>query len=116
MVGHFGEYYYLELADTIMYILKIYLYLLLMNNVVIKKKVNENARKATNTMCMMDYSKSNDCILYIHHLQNERHWSINNYWSCILGYLGGDRLQIVVPKVLAASIGKTPSETLTAPS
>jgi len=46
MERNFGYYYYPEFADTSKYILKVYLYVLLQNNIVIKKEVNENARKA----------------------------------------------------------------------
>jgi len=38
-------------------IIIIYLYVLVNNNVMIKMKVNENARKAAETMSMMDYAK-----------------------------------------------------------
>jgi len=93
-----------------------YLYVLLKNNTVIKKKVNENGRKAAKTMLMMDYAKSNDCVFWILPWQNERQWSINDSWSCILGNLGGDRFQIVINEVLAPFIGKRGSETLPAPS
>jgi len=50
------------------------------------------------------------------HPQNESQWSVNNSWSCILGNLGGDRLQIVINEVLAAIIRKRESEMLPAPS
>jgi len=95
---------------------RIYLYVSLKNNVVIKKKVNENARKAAKSTWMMDYVKSNDWILLIQPWQNERQRSINNPWSCILGYYVGDRLPIVINEVLAAFIGKRESDTLPAPS
>ena len=53
-----------ELTDIpgILEIIIIYIYLLLKENVVIKKKVNENIRNATKTMWMMDCAKMNDCI------------------------------------------------------
>jgi len=47
-------------------ILRIYLYVLLKNNVVIKEKVNENTRKAAKTMWTIDYAKPYDSILWIH--------------------------------------------------
>jgi len=50
------------------------------------------------------------------HLENEQQWSVNNSWSCIFGKLGGDRLQIVINGILAASIGKRECETLHASS
>jgi hypothetical protein len=65
---------------------------------------------------MMDYAKSNNCILWIHPWQNERQWSVNDSWSCILDNLGGDRLRVAINEVLAAFIGKTNSEMLPAPS
>jgi len=36
--------------------------------------------------------------------ENERPRSVNNLWSCILGNLGDDRLDIVIYKVLDAFI------------
>jgi len=48
------------------------------------------------------------------HLQNERQLSVNDCWSCILGQLGGDRLQTVINGVLATFIGKKETETLPA--
>jgi hypothetical protein len=60
---------------------------------VIKKKVNQNARKA---------AKSNDYILWIHPWQDEHQWSVNDSSSSIMGNLGGDMLDIVINKVLAA--------------
>jgi hypothetical protein len=50
------------------------------------------------------------------HHENERQRSINDSWSCILGNLLGERLQIVINEVLAFFIGKTDSEKLPAPS
>jgi hypothetical protein len=50
------------------------------------------------------------------HYENERQRSVNDSWSCILGFLWGDRLQIVINEVLASFIGKTDSGTLPAPS
>jgi len=81
-----------------------------------KKKVNENARKAAKLTCMMDYAKSNDCILWIHPWQNEHQWSVNVSLLCILSHLGGDWLQMFINEVLAAFIGKSECETLPAPS
>jgi len=48
--------------------------------------------------------------------ENEGQRNVNNCWSCILGQLGGDRLQIVINEVLAAHIGKRERETLSAVS
>jgi hypothetical protein len=70
-----------------------------MNNVVIKKKVDENTRKAAKSTWMMDYASWNNCLLWIHPWQNEHQQRVNNSGSCILGNLGGDRLQIVINKV-----------------
>jgi len=50
------------------------------------------------------------------HHENECQRSVNDSWSCILGDLVGDRLQIVINEVLAAFIGKRDSKTLPAPS
>ena len=82
----------------------------------IKKKLNKNARKAAKSTWMMDYTKLNNCVLWIHPWQNERKWSVNNSWSCILRNLRGDRLQIVINTVFAAFVGIRESETLPAPS
>jgi len=30
------------------------------------------------------------------HLENQCQWSMNNYWSCILGNLQGDGLHMVI--------------------
>jgi len=79
-------------------------------------KVNENASKAANSTLMMDYAKSNDCKLWIPSWQNERQRSINDSWSCVLGNLMGDWLQIVINAVFDAFIGKRDSETLPTPS
>ena len=92
------------------------LYVLLKNNRVIKRKVNKNARMAAKSMGMIDYTKSDNCIRWIHPCQKERQRSVNDSWSCILGNLGGDRLQIVINEVLAAVIGKRESQTLPGPS
>ena len=43
---------------------------------------------------------------FLPHHEIERQWSVNDSWSCILGNMGGDRLQIVINEVLAAFIGK----------
>ena len=80
----------------------------------IQKKVDENTRKAARTMWIMDYTKSNDCILWIHLWQNEHQHSVNDSWLYILGNLGDDRLQIVINIVLVAFIGKRESEMLPA--
>jgi hypothetical protein len=94
----------------------IHLYVLLKNNEVIKMKVNENDRKATKSILTMDYAKSTDCILWIHPWHNERQWSVNDFWLCILDNVVGERLRIAINGLLAAFIGKTNSETLPAPS
>jgi len=51
---------------VILEIIILHSYGLLKNNVVINMKANEDGRKAAKTMPMMDYAKSNDCILWIH--------------------------------------------------
>jgi len=50
------------------------------------------------------------------HPETECQRSVNDCWSCIMGYLGGDRLHIAINWLLAAFIGKSESETLSAPS
>jgi len=67
-------------------------------------------------MWMIHYAKSNDSMVWIHLWQNERQRSVNDSWSCIMGNLGGDRLQIVINEVLAAFIGKRATEMLPAPA
>jgi len=47
-------------------IIIIYFYVLIKNNMFIKSNVNENTTKAAETMPMIDYAKSNDCIFWIH--------------------------------------------------
>jgi len=49
----------------ILEIIIIYNYVLLKNNIVIKKKVYENTRKAAKTKWMMDCAKMNDCRFWI---------------------------------------------------
>jgi len=48
------------------------------------------------------------------HVENEHQWSINDCWLCILGNVGGNRLQTVLNKVLAAFIGKRECDMLPA--
>ena len=50
------------------------------------------------------------------HPENDYQWSVNDWWVCILGNLGGDRLHTVMNKVLATIIRKRGSETLPTPS
>jgi len=69
----------------ILEIIIIYLNVLLKNNVVIKKKVNEQARNTAKTMGMMDYAISNDCIMWIDQWQNEHQWSVNIFRLCKSG-------------------------------
>jgi hypothetical protein len=52
-------------SHEIVEIINIDIYVLLKNNVVIKKKVNENGRKAAKTMVMIDCAKVDDCIFWI---------------------------------------------------
>jgi len=51
-----------------------------------------------------------------HHPGNERQWSVNDFWSCILGNQSGDWLRTVINGVLATFIGKRGSDRLPAPS
>jgi len=90
----------------------IYIYVLLKKNVVIKKKVNENARMAAKTMWMMEYAKSNNCILWVHPWQNEHQRSVNNFRSCMSGNWKFILSWLYIIKVLAAYIGKSDSATL----
>jgi hypothetical protein len=53
-------------------------------------------------------------ILSLPHHENERQWSVNDFWSGIMGNLGGHRLQIAINWLLAAFIVKSESETLPA--
>ena len=89
---------------------------LLKNNIVIKKNVNENATNAAKTMWMINCAKFNDCILWIQPWQNQRKQSVNNFWSCVLGNHTSDKLSLVIKVFLAAFIGKTDCNTLPAPS
>jgi hypothetical protein len=90
----------------------IYIYVILKNNLVIKKKANENARKVVKTVRMMDSAKLNYCILWIQPWQNKRQRSVNNcrsYQSCNLKLF---RSLLYIIQVLATCIGKiimTPS-------
>jgi len=58
---------------------------LLKNNVVIKKKVHEDDRKAVKTPLLIDYTKQNDWMLPIGLEQSERPQSENNFWSSMSG-------------------------------
>jgi hypothetical protein len=50
------------------------------------------------------------------HAETECQWSINNFWLCIMGNLGGDWLQPFISKVLGAFHGKNDSIRLPDPS
>jgi len=113
---HFGDYYYPELADTVKYISKDIFICIIREQCSDQEKVNVNVRKAAKSTWMIDCTKANDCMMWIHPWQNERQWSINYSWSCILGNLWGDRLHIVINEVMAAFIGERDSKELTAPS
>jgi hypothetical protein len=102
-------------TDGILEIRIIYIYVSLKNNVVIKKNVNENARKAAKTMWIINCAKFNDCILWIQPWLNERQRSVNDFWSCILGNHTSDKLSLVIKEFLATFIGKTDCNTLPAP-
>jgi len=77
------NYHYLQLADTLKYILK-NIYTLLNNNVVIKENVHEEDRTAAKRPLLIFNAKVNGCILRIHPWQNERQQSVNNFWPCIM--------------------------------
>jgi len=79
------------------------------------EKVYEDGTKAAKTPLIIYCAKINHNKLWIHLLQNERQWNVINFWSCIIGYLFGDRLRPIINAVLAGSIGKRASLTLPAP-
>jgi hypothetical protein len=70
------------------------------------KKVNVNFRNADKSMWMMNYTRPNDCILWIHAGQNERQQSVKHCWWCIVFNLRDDRLHIVTNTVFATYICK----------
>jgi len=80
-----------------------------------KEKVYAEGTKAAKTPLMIYYVKINDNILWIHPWQNERQWSVNDFWSCIIGNLLGDRLRSFINAVLVGFIGKRVSLMLPAP-
>ena len=94
---------------------RIYLYVLLKNNVVMKEKVHEDGTKAAKTPITIYYAKLNDNILWICQWQNECQQNVNNCWSCIMGNLCGDRVRSFLYAVLAGFIGKREIHTLPAP-
>jgi len=84
----------------------IYIYELLKNNAVIKKKVNDNTRKAAKTMWMMDSAKLNDCILWIRPWQHDCQRSVNNCRSYTSGNLKLLCSLLYIIQVSATFIGK----------
>jgi hypothetical protein len=84
----------------------IYIYVILKNNLVIKKKANENARKVVKTVRMMDSAKLNYCILWIQPWQNKRQRSVNNCRSYKSGNLKLIPSLLYKIQVLAAYLGK----------
>jgi len=50
----------------------------------------------------------------MHHSENERQLSVNDFWVCILGYISGNWLQTSVHKVVAAFSITTNSDTFPA--
>jgi len=102
-------------SPGILEIIIIYIYVLLKHNVVIKKKVNENARKAAKIMLMMDCAKFIDCVLWIQPWRNERQRSINDCWSCVVGNHTSDRQDLVIQVFLPTFIGKKDYNTLSGP-
>jgi len=66
-----------------------------------KEKVYEDGTKAAKTPLMIYYVKINDNILWIHLWQNERQQTVNDWWSCIIGKLLGERLRPFINAVLA---------------
>jgi len=80
-----------------------------------KEKVYEDSTKAAKTPFMIYYAKINDNILWICPWQNKCQWSVNNFWSCTIGNLLGERLRPFIIAVLAGSIGERASLMLPAP-
>jgi len=80
-----------------------------------KEKVYEDGTKAAKTPLMIYHAKIYDNILWIRPWQNEHQQRVNDYWSCIIGNLPGDRLRPVINAVLAGFIGQRASLTLPAP-
>ena len=74
-----------------------------------KEKVYEDGTKAAKIPLMIYYGKINHDILWIGPWRNERQLSINEFWSCIIGNLLGERLRQLINAVLAGFIGKTAS-------
>jgi len=95
--GHFKVYF------------KRYIYLLLRKNMVIKKKVPEDYRKAAKTPLIIHYAKWNDCILQIRKWQTQHLWCISDFWFCKSGNWNIIRCMLFVIKVLAAFMGNTMS-------
>ena len=71
-----------------------------------KEKVHEHGTKAAKTPVMIYRAKIIDSISWIHPGQNDRQWSINDFWSCIIGNLHGNWLRPFRNAVLAGYIGK----------
>jgi len=80
-----------------------------------KEKVHEDGTKAAKTPLMIFQAKLNDTILWICPWQNERQWSVSDFWSCIIGNLRGDLLRPFINVVLAGFSGKRESHMLPAP-
>jgi len=80
-----------------------------------KEKVYEDSIKAAKTPLMIYYAKINDNILWIRPWQNKRQWSINDFWSCIVGNLLGNQLRPFINGVLAGFISKRASLMLPTP-
>ena len=78
MARHCGDYYYPEFADTVKYILKNILICIITEQCSVEEKVNGNVRKAAKSTRMIDYAKSNDCMMWKHPGQNERQRNIND--------------------------------------
>jgi len=66
--------------------------------------------------CWPPLSEKPIAIPSLPHFENKRQWSVNDCWCCILGNLGGNRLQTVINEVLAVFIVKWDSDMLPAPA
>jgi len=79
-----------------------------------KEKVHEDYTKVAKSPLLIYYAKWNDRILQIRLWQNERQQSMNDFWICIVGNLGGDWLRPFLNEVLAVFMGQGESDTLPA--
>jgi hypothetical protein len=72
----------------------------------VQEKGNVNVRKTAKSIWVIDYTKSKDCMMWIHPWQNERQGSINESWSGMLGNQWCNRFPFVINEVLDVFMGK----------